>query len=172
MNKFRRCVETFNLAVGYFCGLGILVMGLILTYEVICRYWFDSPTVWAQETAGYLFIWTMLAGCAYTLMEGKHIRFDLVLDLFPLKAQRFLDALTSGIGAAFCAIVAWQAWEMVVSSLRLGKVSPTLLRIPMWIPQVSLLIGFGMLTLQFIIIAAYKAREIAQGESTGKENVR
>ncbi|MDR1376126.1 MAG: TRAP transporter small permease [Synergistaceae bacterium] len=160
MKNLRLYVEKFNLAVGYVCGLGILSMGLILTYEVVCRYFFDSPTVWAQETSVYIFMWTMLAGSAYTLMKGKHVRIDLLFEQLPRKAQCVLDILTSLAGIAFSAVVSWQAWEMMASSLRFGKVSATLLRVPMWIPQCSLLLGFVLLTFQFAFIVADRVRTL------------
>lgn len=167
MKSFRRAVEALNLAVGYVCGLGILLMGLILAYEVVCRYFFGSPTVWAQEMSVCLFMWTMLAGCAYTLMKGGHVRIDLLFDSLPEKARLFLDIVTGCAGAVFCAVVSWQAWEMIASSLRLGKVSPTLLRVPLWIPQMSLLIGFGLLTFQFVFIIADRARALTESASNG-----
>jgi len=45
-------------------GLGILLMGLILTYAVLCRYLFNAPTIWAQETSIYLYMWNMLAAAS------------------------------------------------------------------------------------------------------------
>jgi TRAP-type C4-dicarboxylate transport system permease small subunit len=163
MKTLRAYVEKFNLAIGYLCGLGILTMGIILTYEVVCRYFLDSPTIWAQETSGYIFMWTMLAGSAYTLMQGKHVRIDLIIEHLPKKVQLVLDMLTSLAGVGFCAVVAWQAWEMTWSSLRLGKVSTTLLRVPMWLPQCSLLIGFVLLTFQFGFIIADRIQTLRTG---------
>jgi TRAP-type C4-dicarboxylate transport system permease small subunit len=169
MKTLRLYVEKFNLAIGYLCGLGILTMGLVLAYEVVCRYFFDSPTIWAQETSVYIFMWTMLAGGAYTLMQGKHVRIDLLFERLPLKAQCGLDILTSLVGAAFCAVVSWQAWEMMLASLRFGKVSATLLRVPVWIPQCSLLLGFVLLTFQFVFIALDRVQTLSAGKIEGGE---
>jgi TRAP-type C4-dicarboxylate transport system permease small subunit len=164
MKTLRLYVEKFNLAIGYLCGLGILVMGLVLAYEVVCRYFFDSPTIWAQETSVYIFMWTMLAGSAYTLMKGKHVRIDLLFERLSQRMQCRLDILTSLIGVAFSAVVSWQAWEMMLSSLKFAKVSATLLRVPMWIPQCSLLLGFVLLTFQFAFIIADRLQTLRGGD--------
>ncbi|MDR2174442.1 MAG: TRAP transporter small permease [Synergistaceae bacterium] len=163
MKTLRSYVEKFNLATGYLCGLGILAMGLVLFYEVACRYFFDSPTIWAQETSVYLFMWTMLAGSAYTLMRGKHVRIDLIIERLPRKAQCGLDILTSLVGIAFSAVVSWQAWEMMLASFKYGKLSATLLRIPVWIPQCSLLLGFVLLTFQFAFIVTDRFQFLMSG---------
>ncbi|MDR1874284.1 MAG: TRAP transporter small permease [Synergistaceae bacterium] len=163
MKTLRLYVEKFNLAVGYLCGLGLLAMGLVLFYEVVCRYFFDSPTIWAQETSVYIFMWTMLAGSAYTLMQGKHVRIDLIFERLSRRAQCLLDVLTSSVGVAFSAVVAWQAWDMMAASFKFGKVSATLLRVPVWIPQCSLLLGFVLLTFQFAFIVVDRIQILKSG---------
>ena len=160
MKSFRNVVEKGNLLLGYISGLGILLMGLILCYEVICRYFFKSPTIWAQETSIYLFIWTMLAGSAYTLQKGKHVRIDLLIEHLSLRTQRILEMVTSFVDMVFCAIVSWQAYEMIAASVGYNKVSATLLRVPMWIPQMALLLGFVLLTFQFALIIAARYEQV------------
>ncbi len=154
MKSLRNTVEKGNLLLGYISGLGILLMGLILSYEVVCRYFFRAPTIWAQETSIYLFIWTMLAGSAYTLQKGKHVRIDLLIEHLSQRTQHILEMITSFVGMVFCAIVSWQAYEMIAASVGYGKVSATPLRVPMWIPQMALLLGFVLLTFQFALIIA------------------
>ncbi len=160
MKSLRNAVEKGNLLLGYVSGLGILLMGLMLCYEVICRYFFKAPTIWAQETAIYLFIWTMLAGSAYTLQKGKHVRIDLLIEHLSLRTQHILEMVTSFVGMIFCAIVAWQAYEMIAASVGYSKVSATPLRVPMWIPQMALLLGFVLLTFQFALIIADRYEQV------------
>lgn len=149
---FQAAVEKGNLILGYASGLGILLMGLMLFYEVVCRYFFRSPTIWAQEMSVYLFMWTMLAGAAYTLEKGKHVRIDLIIEHLSVRTQHILEMITSVAGMGYCAVITWQAYGMIASSISFNKVTATLLRIPMWIPQSALLLGFALLTLQFGII--------------------
>ena len=155
--KFRAIIERCNLVLGMVSGLGILLMGLILTYEVVCRYFFNSPTIWAQETSIYLFMWTMLAAASYTLQEGTHVAVDLVLERVPARVRHLLEVATGIVGTVFCAIVSVQAYEMIAATVRFGKVSATPLRVPLWIPQSALLMGFVLLTFQFAFLAMDRA---------------
>lgn len=149
MNRFRAVVERCNHVLGMVSGLGILAMGLILTYEVFVRYVFNAPTIWVQETSIYLYMWTMLAAASYTLQKRKHVHVDLVVDRLPARPRSVLGAMTSGVGTVFCAIVSVQAYQMIAATVRFGKVSATPLRVPLWIPQSALLMGFVLLTFQF-----------------------
>jgi C4-dicarboxylate transporter, DctQ subunit len=163
--SLRAVVERCNLTLGMVSGLGILLMGLILTYEVFCRYFFNAPTIWAQETSIYLYMWTMLAAASYTLQTRKHVHVDLVVDRLPARPKLALEAVTSTIGAIFCGIVSVQAYEMIAATVRFSKVSATPLRVPLWIPQSALLMGFVLLTFQFAFLAVDRMVELkARGE--------
>lgn len=164
----RSAVEKGNLFLGYVSGLGVLVMGLMLFYEVVARYFFRSPTIWAQEMSVYLFMWTMLAGAAYTLQMGKHVRIDLVVERLSIRTQHILEMITSVAGMVFCAIITWQAYEMIAVSIGYDKVTATLLRIPMWIPQSALLLGFALLTFQFAVIIVDRFNSVFGKQEEGQ----
>ncbi len=168
LGKVRSFVKSGNLFLGYLSGLGILAMSLILFYEVIARYCFDAPTIWVQEVSVYLFMWSMLAGASYTLMLGKHVRIDLIFDRLPPRVQNLLDIVTSFVGMAFCAIVTHQAYLMIAGSIRYNKLSATILRVPMWLVQLPLFLGFLLLTFQFLLIALDRMGGLG-GEHAGTE---
>jgi len=166
--QLRTTVERCNVALGMVSGLGVLLMGLILGYEVVARYFFNAPTIWAQETATYLYMWTMLAAASYTLQEGRHVAVDLVLERVPPRVRNLLAVATGVIGTLFCAIVAFQAYQMIAATVHFGKVSATPLRVPLWIPQSALLIGFLLLTFQFAFLVVDRAVAAAeQGKRKG-----
>jgi C4-dicarboxylate transporter, DctQ subunit len=156
VERLQAVVGRCNSVLGMVSGLGVLVMGLILAYEVVARYFFHAPTIWAQETATYLYMWTMLAAASYTLQEGKHVHVDLVTERLPARARHLAGIATSLIGTVFCAIVSIQAYQMIAATVRFAKVSATPLRVPLWIPQSALLIGFLLLTFQFALLAAHR----------------
>jgi TRAP-type C4-dicarboxylate transport system permease small subunit len=171
LRQLRIVVEKCNLALGMVSGLGVLAMGLILGYEVVCRYFFNAPTIWAQETATYLYMWTMLAAASYTLQEGTHVSVDLVLERVPTRVRSLLEAVTGSIGAVFCAIVSLQAYEMISATVRFGKLSATPLRVPLWIPQSALFMGFVLLTFQFAFLATDRIAVLADRERRGGASV-
>lgn len=160
IGQLRTAVERCNFVLGMVSGLGILAMGLILTYEVVCRYFFNAPTIWAQETSIYLYMWTMLAAASYTLQTKKHVHVDLVIDRLPTRPKALVEMATSAVGAIFCAIVSIQAYQMIAATVRFGKVSATPLRVPLWIPQSALLMGFALLTFQYAFLILDRVVEL------------
>jgi C4-dicarboxylate transporter DctQ subunit len=142
-------------------------MGLILTYEVVWRYFLNAPTIWAQEISTYLYMWTMLAAASYTLQDGKHVHVDLVTERLPSRTRNLVEMATGVIGAVFCGIVSVQAYEMIAATVRFNKVSATPLRVPLWIPQSALLMGFVLLTFQFAFLVADRVVRLKAGGETG-----
>ena len=164
LKNFEILIRKGNTLLVHCSGFLILVMGLSLFYEVVCRYVLNSPSIWAHETAIYLYTWAMLAAGAYTLQEEKHVRIELLVEHLSPKIQSYIKIVTSLCGTVFCSLVAFQAYEMIKVSLRFSKVSPTLLKVPLWVPQAALLAGFSLLTLQFLFIALFEMSGL------GKEN--
>ena len=154
-SSLNKHAERLNLLIGYCGGISILAMGIILFYEVVARYVFNSPTIWAQEVSIIIFMWAMLAGAAYTLQVGKHVKIDLLTVHLSEKTQSVLETITSIIGMLFSAYVTFQGIEMLKGTLKYNKLSATPLSAIMD-SSTCPSCGFGLLTLQFIIIIGMK----------------
>jgi TRAP-type mannitol/chloroaromatic compound transport system permease small subunit len=75
-----------------FCWLVVpLVAGL--TYEVILRYFFHAPTIWAYDVAYMLYGSHFMLGAAYTLYKGGHIRTDIFYQNWSVRTRGAVDAL-------------------------------------------------------------------------------
>ncbi len=68
-----------------------LVFGL--TYEVISRYAFKTPTIWAYDLAYMLYGGLFMLGAAFTLYNKGHIRTDIFYDKWSSKRQGWIDAI-------------------------------------------------------------------------------
>ena len=66
--------------VGFGLASGILIVlnGLFSSYEVIMRYFFNSPTVWVLEITIYLVIASTFFALAYALLQKAHVKVDFI----------------------------------------------------------------------------------------------
>jgi TRAP-type mannitol/chloroaromatic compound transport system permease small subunit len=64
-----------------------------VAYEVVARYLFHAPTVWAYDVTYMLYGAIFMLGAAYTLLNKGHIRTDLLYNNWPVKRQGKVDAL-------------------------------------------------------------------------------
>ena len=75
-----------------FCWLVIpLVAGIV--YEVLARYFFRAPTIWAYDVAYMLYGTHFMLGTAYTLMRIGHVRTDMLYQNWSVRRQNWVDLI-------------------------------------------------------------------------------
>ena len=99
-----------------YAGIGVLV------YEVVLRYLFNAPTIWAHGVAQRLFAaYAILLG-AYTLRQGGHIKVDILYNRFSIRTRAILDLATATLFLLFCGVLVWKggifAWTSVMMEER------------------------------------------------------
>jgi TRAP-type mannitol/chloroaromatic compound transport system permease small subunit len=103
-----RTIDLISRTSGLIAAWLIVPLILATCYEVVSRYVFGAPTIWAYEI-GYLMTGAgFLLGMAYTLNRGAHIRID-VLNL-TCKAQAFVDLV--GYVFLFVPFVTWLSFAL------------------------------------------------------------
>jgi TRAP-type mannitol/chloroaromatic compound transport system permease small subunit len=75
-----------------FCWLAVPLVGA-LTYEVLARYLFGAPTIWAYDVTYMLYGSHFMLGAAYTLYRGGHIRTDIFYQTWSPRTRGTVDAL-------------------------------------------------------------------------------
>lgn len=77
--------------VGKAASFLILPMMYVLVHEVISRYFFNAPTIWAGDLALIMYgIYFMIAS-PYCLREGGHIRTDFLYTHWSTKTKGLVD---------------------------------------------------------------------------------
>lgn len=91
--KVIQVLEFPGIVVAKLAAWLILPMVFSLVYEVVVRYGFQSPTIWAYDTtymmAGALF----MLSSAYALRNGSHVRADFLLTALRPRWQALIDAV-------------------------------------------------------------------------------
>lgn len=159
---FKALYSRLNTAVGYLSGFALLAAGVILFIEVVCRY-SGKPTNWIAETSVYLFSGAMLLGASYTLMRGRHVRVELLICRFSPKTQDLCYLVTSIVGMVFCIIVASHGWADLMDVIETGETTATTMRVPLWLTEMPLFLGFMLTAVQFAIMACERIQRLNQG---------
>ena len=147
---YRKFLMGLTRVIGVIAGLLLFIPAFSVVYEVIMRGLFNSPTEWVVEISTYCVTIAGFFGMAVTFVANKHIRVDIIVSHLSKRTNEILNVITSFIGMVFCGVVTIYAIDMVAMSYDLGMIAPTTLRTPLWIPQSSLPIGFGLMFLHFI----------------------
>jgi TRAP-type C4-dicarboxylate transport system permease small subunit len=126
------------------CGVGVIgvvAMMALTTADVVARYVFSSPTMWADEMASYLLIAIVFLGLAQNLRTNGHIRIDVVTNLVPARVRRLLDVFAFAVAILFAVILIAGTWTRFYNFWTRNTLSDSPLMTPMWIAMVPVLIG-------------------------------
>jgi len=105
LKAFLKLIDAVNDRVGNLLSYFLFFFFVLLLMEVILRYFFNSPTVWANELAQMLFgAYAILAG-GYILRTGGHVNVDILYSRLSRKQKAVLDIVTSSLFFLFCGML-------------------------------------------------------------------
>ena len=143
--RFLRIVDLISDWSGRIASFLVLAMIAIVGYEVVLRHLFDSPTMWAHESAQFVFGAMSIMGGAYVLYRGAHVKMDVIYSRCSPRAKAILDLATAPIFFCFAAILLWTsgdfAWESFQELERSNSQwRPPIYPIKMLIPVAAILL--------------------------------
>ncbi|MFK7892906.1 MAG: TRAP transporter small permease [Granulosicoccus sp.] len=125
--------------------------GAMLTYEVVARYFFIRPTIWAAELSQLCLIWGCLLSMAWVLSLRRHITVNAITNLLPHTVQKACAAIALLVIITFSLVVTVWGWDIFMDSFERGRTTGSLLNLPSWIAELSIPTGFALLALQAVV---------------------
>jgi TRAP-type mannitol/chloroaromatic compound transport system permease small subunit len=92
--KIIKIIDPIAIWSGKLIGWLIIPLVFGLTYEVISRYVFHAPTVWAFDLSYMLYASLSMLGAGYTLYKNGHIRTDIFYDRWSPKTQGWVNIIS------------------------------------------------------------------------------
>lgn len=139
-------------------GLRKLIAGLVVFFfgymivavlvQIAGRYLFEFAIDWTAETATFAQIWMVLLAGGLAMRDNLHVSVDALTNILPTTALR-------GLIVVVTLPCLWFLYQAIAGSLALidiGRIqSSPVLRLPMWIPYLSLPVGLGYFGLEFVL---------------------
>jgi TRAP-type C4-dicarboxylate transport system permease small subunit len=94
----------------------------------------DDITAWLCAASAFFAL-------GHTFRHGELVRVGLWLELLKPAARRWAELFALGISAAFVAYMVWAVTGFVYESWKFKEVAQGLLKVPIWIPQLSFALG-------------------------------
>jgi TRAP-type C4-dicarboxylate transport system permease small subunit len=117
----------------------------------------------ADDIIAWLCAASAFLALGYTFREGELIRVSLLLEKLPASARR--PAETACLSGALLVVgyATWAVAGFVYESWKFAELAQGLLQVPIWIPQLSLVIGLAVLLVAVLdeLIAHLRGRKTA-----------
>ncbi|WP_138467177.1 TRAP transporter small permease [Poseidonocella sp. HB161398] len=149
-NGFLRAVAALSTVAGW-CSAAMVVAAVIITCQMIfIRFVLNGSTVWQTEAVIYLVIAATLVGLPYVQRLRGHVNVDLIPLALHGRARRVLCIVTLGLSIAIVAVMFWHGYEFWHFAWDRGWRSDSVWGVKLWIPYLSIPVGFGLLLLQLV----------------------
>lgn len=161
-------------AFGVVAAFFLVMIGIVILTSIVSRQLAISvPGLNAY--AGYCMAASSFLALAHTFIHGGHIRVTLVLQRFQGRTRKWAEIFCLAVAAYLSVYFAWYAIKMVRVSYEIGDISQSPDATPLWIPQVAMALGGGMLAvaiverLILVLLGAEpdEAKAVAEGGGLG-----
>lgn len=157
MERFCTAIDGLNEWMGRFWGATILVVTFAVIWEVVSRTFFAKATTWANETTIYLSAMAYLLGGGYALKHRRHVRIDVVYQLFSEPTRRRLDMVAFVFFVGYVGALVWVGADMAWTSFQQSEGTGTPWNPRIWPVKLAIPVAALLLLLQGI---ADLAREL------------
>ncbi|MEM0924011.1 MAG: TRAP transporter small permease subunit [Pseudomonadota bacterium] len=149
-NIFLRIVAAISTFAGWLSA-GMIVTAVAITCQMIfIRFVLNGSTVWQTEAVIYLVIAATLIGLPYVQRLRGHVNVDLVPLMLKGRARFYAACGMLLLSMAIVGVMLLYGYEYWHFAWSRGWRSDTVWGPPLWIPYLSIPIGFGLLLLQLI----------------------
>ena len=147
--KFSKAVDWVNAQVGKWVIWLILGSTVISAINALVRKIFNTSSNAYLEVQWYLFAGAFLLAAGYTLLNGEHVKIDVISSKLSKRKQIWIDIL----GFTFflmpmCLVILYYGIPFFLQGFRSGEVSSNAGGLIRWPVYILIPLGFSLLMLQ------------------------
>ena len=170
-SKILQTIDSINEWVGRVAAFGYVAILFIQVMEVILRYVFNSPTIWAWDVNAQLFMGVSILGGGYVLLRDGHVRVDVLYGRVSERKKAIFDLISYTLTILALALLTWQLGDMTQDSWRMKERSWSLFSPPIYPIKTVFFMGVFLLLLQAIAYAYRRLRSLGKQDATEKGEV-
>jgi TRAP-type mannitol/chloroaromatic compound transport system permease small subunit len=142
----------------------IPAMMLVTAYEVVTRYVFGAPSIWALEATQYLFLSSTALGGAYVLRNRHHVNVSIVYDRLSAKSKALVEVITAVFFFAFILVLLWNTLDITIESVTHLQHSPSYWGPPIYPVYIIMSLGIILILVQGLSMFVRNIIALCSGE--------
>jgi TRAP-type C4-dicarboxylate transport system permease small subunit len=139
-SRLRRALDRVYAASGAFAAICLACICLLMLAQALGREigllvrGADDITAWLTAASAFFAL-------GHTFRHGELVRVGLWLDMLKGRVRRGAEIIALAITTCFVGYMLWAVAKFVFESWKFHEVAQGLIQIPIWIPQLSFLLG-------------------------------
>ena len=160
-----RIIERLSHLFLVLSGILIVIMMFAAPYGVVRRYVFNSPEPYSYEISTMFLLFSFVFAISAVERLSRHIRVDFVSSRLPERTQHIIiNVIAPIIGLFFAFMLTWKGLDVSLFSLKIGEVSSSTWREPLFPIKLMVPIGYAMLIL-VLLTRIYKGFASLKGDT-------
>ncbi|MDO5338318.1 MAG: TRAP transporter small permease [Eubacteriales bacterium] len=143
LHKIRKIID---MILSTACAFIFGVMVIVGTYQIVTRYFFNSPSTVSEELLTYSFTWMALLASAYVFGKRDHMRMGFIADKLTGSSRKVLEIVIE------CLVMLLAAAVMVYGGFNIMQLTMTQKTASLGIPMGVI---YTVLPLSGILIVFY-----------------
>lgn len=147
--KFSRSVDWINSQIGKYSIWLILASTVVSGVNALVRKIFNVGSNAFLEIQWYLFAASFLIAAGYTLLNGEHVKIDVISSKLSKRAQIWVDVFGfTCFLTPVCLAILWYGIPFFLKGFQSGEISSNAGGLIRWPVYALIPLGFGLLLLQ------------------------
>lgn len=147
---FVKVTNGINDLIGKAVSYLVVLLALTVAYEVMMRYFFDAPTLWAWDVNMYFGGLMVILGAGYAHLHKSHVSVEFLLEKWTPQNRRLLDLILSPLILLPLVLLFWYGLEAAWHSIKINEHHTSLWEPPLYPLRIAVPIGAGLFFLQEI----------------------
>lgn len=136
----RKTLDLIYDAAGYLAAFFVFAIFVVMIGQTVMRE-MGMRTGGTDDIVAWFCAASAFLAMAHTFRWGDFVRVTLLLDNLGPRARHLFEAASLSIAAIFVGYLAFWACRFAYESWQFNDMANGLIAIPMWIPQMSLVVG-------------------------------
>jgi TRAP-type C4-dicarboxylate transport system permease small subunit len=125
LNHLDKSTRSFSGSLEWVGVIGILLMFLVNFIDVVGAKIFVWPLPGSVEFISFSQIVAIAPAIAFTLILGRHIRVEFIIDRFPKRIRAAISSISSFLSLILFALILWQSYLYGISLQKSGEIGST-----------------------------------------------
>lgn len=134
----------------YILVLSLVVSVILVSLQIIARYFLNFSIPWSEELSRYLFIWQVWLGTSYAQRGGKHLKVEIFYSLMRPVGRKIIKITSDVIFMLFSIFLTYNGFSLVMALVHRNSISPAM-EIPMYFVYLSLPISNLVLSIRILM---------------------
>ncbi len=148
--RFIDLIQRLSRACGVLSALLLTCSMVIVCQMIFMRYVLRAATIWQTEAVVFSATAAIFLGAPYVLLTKGHVGVDFVQMVVTSRTRLQLQRFGAVMGLIFCLVMAVATGMHLYEALEGGWTTPSVAAVPLWMPLTPMVVGFVLLSLQYV----------------------